>query len=130
MAPPVLLCTSPLWRLTYVHYQKIVGVVCIIVIIITIVTKAYLLVTLVPVCNLYGILLQVYVAVAIFVISDLRIKEVIVKSCQLQFCSVIFLHSFDLPEWNKSCRIYVPLIDSMSSTEGLVGCPVKIIRIF
>lgn len=68
----------------------IVGVVCIIVIIITIVTKAYFLVTLVPVCNLYGILLQVYVAVAIFVISDLRIKEVIVKSCQLQFCSVIF----------------------------------------
>jgi len=53
----------------------IVGVVCIIVIIITIVTKAYLLVTLVPVCNLYGILLQVYVAAAIFVISEQRIKS-------------------------------------------------------
>jgi len=57
------------------HYQMIVGVVCIIVIIITIVTKAYFLVTLVPVCNLYGILLQVYVAVAIFMISEQRIKS-------------------------------------------------------
>jgi hypothetical protein len=75
LAPPVLLCTSPLWSLAYVHYQMIVGVVCIIVIIITIVTKAYLLVTLVPFCNLYGILLQVYVAVAIFVISEQRIKS-------------------------------------------------------
>jgi hypothetical protein len=84
-----------LWRLTYVHYQKIVGVVCIIIII-TIVTKAYLLVTLVPVCNLYGILLKVYVALAIFMINGLVIKEVIGESFLLQFCSVNFVHSFDL----------------------------------